>query len=134
MIPSYQYLQLYDEDKDLGYVEPTKTEAIVPLVLLPNVIFDFTSAMIQFLNLNNTFLGSTTDDANMHLPNFTRICLSYAILEIYQEALRLRLFLFSSIFEASLNLGNFKESQSLHAMGCVNSFWIDFSILKGCYS
>lgn len=47
--PAYQYLQSYDEDEDMGYVESPETGAIIPLALLPNVKFDITSAMIQLL-------------------------------------------------------------------------------------
>lgn len=57
--------------------------------LPPIVKFDITSVMIQLLNLKDRFSGAAIDDANMHLANITRICTSYTIPVVDQEALRL---------------------------------------------
>lgn len=46
-IPTYQPLDPYKEDdKDLGYAEPTESGSIIPPALAPNVNFDIISAMI----------------------------------------------------------------------------------------
>lgn len=56
-----------------------KDRAIIPTGLPVNVKFEITSAMIQLLNLNGVFSGEATNDANLHLTNFTRIRISYTI-------------------------------------------------------
>lgn len=55
LIPTYQYLYPYDEEDDMGYVEPTEKRAIIPPTPPPNFKFDITSAMIQLLNLKGIF-------------------------------------------------------------------------------
>lgn len=59
--------------------------------------FDITSALIQLLNLKGVFVILLTDVANMDFVNFNGIYISYAILGLDQEALRLKLFPFSLI-------------------------------------
>lgn len=105
MIPAYQHLHPYDDEEDMGYVEPVKTKSIVSPTLPLNVKFDITSVMIQLLNLKGVLLGSETDDVNMHIANFIGICILYTILGVDQEAFRLRLFPFSLTGEASVRLG-----------------------------
>lgn len=75
-------------------VDPAKTGAIVPPTLTPNVKFHITTVIIQLLNLKGALSGEAIDDANMHLTNFIRICTSYTIPRVDQEALRLWLFPF----------------------------------------
>lgn len=77
----------------MEYVEPIETGAIISPELLQWVKFDITSAMM--LNLKVLFDGLPTDDGNMHIINFVGICTSYNLSRVSQEALRLRLFLFS---------------------------------------
>lgn len=79
IIPTYQYLPSHDEDKDIGYIEPAETGAVVPLALPLNVKFDISSIMIQLLNLKGVSFGAEINDANMHLANFTGIYTSYTI-------------------------------------------------------
>lgn len=83
MILAYQYFQPYKNDEeDMGYVDLTKTGAIVPPVLPLDVKFNISSSMIRLLYLKGTVDGSPTDDTNMHLENFIGICISYTILEV----------------------------------------------------
>lgn len=105
MILAYQYLPIYDKDKDIGYVEPAETRDIVAHVLPPYVNFDITSIMIQLLHLKGAFSGLKTDDENMYLSNFIGMCTSYTIPWVNQKALRLQLFPFMLIGEVLLWLG-----------------------------
>lgn len=58
--------------------------------------------MIQLLNLKGVFISLPTDDANMYIINFVRIFTLYNLPEVSQKAIRLRLFLFSLMREATL--------------------------------
>lgn len=68
VIPTYQYLLLYDEDKFSGYFEPTKTGTIIPPTLPLIFMFDITSAIMMLLNLKGVFLGLSTDNKIHILP------------------------------------------------------------------
>ncbi|KAF3626798.1 hypothetical protein FXO37_30208 [Capsicum annuum] len=106
MIPAYHPLQPFEkDDKDMGYVEPAEIEAIIPPPLPPNVKFDITSAMIEPLNFKGVFLRASTDDANLYLANYTRICTTYTItgLKKKQEEGKYQKFL-SMLKELSINI------------------------------
>lgn len=68
-------------------------------------MFNITSAIIKLLNLKSVFVGLPTNNANMYLINFVEIFTSYNISWIDQEALRLMLFPFTLIGEATLWIG-----------------------------
>lgn len=68
------------------------------------VKFDITSSMIHLLNLNGVFAGFPTNDTNIHILNFVRICTLYNLLGVSQNALRFRSFLFSLIGEVTFLL------------------------------
>lgn len=102
MMLAYQYVHPYYHENDIGYIETTEIGANIPPALPSNLKFDITSAMIQLLNLKVAFLGSDIVNRNMYLSNFVGIYTFYAIQEVDQEALRLRLCPFSLIEEASL--------------------------------
>lgn len=66
VISAYQYFQPYnDPDEDIGYVETTNIEAIIPPTLPPGIKFDIISAIIRLLNLKDMFVGLPTGDENM---------------------------------------------------------------------
>lgn len=94
MILACQYLQLYDNKEDVGYVEPTKIWAFISPTLPLVLKFDKTSDIIKLLNLKGVFVGLSMNDEN-YLANFIRIYTFYTIPGVDQVALRLRLFFFS---------------------------------------
>lgn len=94
VIPVFYYFQLYDDEKDVGYVELTEIRAIILPVRPHYVKFDLTSAMIKFLNLKGVILGLAIDDTNMYLTNFLGICTTYTILGVDQKALIWKFFPF----------------------------------------
>lgn len=57
-IPAYEYLQTFEDDeKVLGYVDPIKINAIIPLILPPCIKFNISSAMTKLLYMEGVFCG-----------------------------------------------------------------------------
>lgn len=99
---AYQYLPSYEDEEDVGYVEPVEIEAIIPPALPLNMKFDIISDNIQLLNLRGVFVGLPIDDLNLHLAYFIGIFTPYTTLGVNQESLRLRLFPLTLPGKASL--------------------------------
>ncbi|KAH0678885.1 hypothetical protein KY284_019970 [Solanum tuberosum] len=83
--------RVFEED-DLDLDGAGAIRAIVLHALPLGVKFTITNMMIQLLNLNGMFIGTTGDDAHQHVINFIAICKSQEIPRVNQTAMRLRLF------------------------------------------
>ncbi|PHT40482.1 hypothetical protein CQW23_19336 [Capsicum baccatum] len=64
-----------DNDDDLDGAGATR--AIIPPPLAPRAKFNFTSTMIQLLQLKGLFGGLGDDDPNMYLINFISTCKAF---------------------------------------------------------
>lgn len=99
-MPTYEEL-----DKYMRHIKPIEIIAIIPPKLPQSTKFDITSIVIQLLNLKDSFLGLSTDNANMYFINVAGIYPSYNILWVSQESLTLRILPFSQTGEEILWLG-----------------------------
>lgn len=74
-----------------------------------NTVFQVISLMVHLFQMKELFGGHAVENANRHLHNFVRVCLSFKMNKINQESIRLRLFPFSLIREATSCLGELHQ-------------------------
>lgn len=83
-------------------LEHSAAEAIPVPPIVGNVVFYVTSTMMHLPSMNGLFGGKVSDDVDHHIQNFIKVFRPLKMNNIFQESLRLRLFPFSLIGEATL--------------------------------
>jgi len=72
----------------------------LPLVM-GNVVFHVTKLMLQLLHMKGSFEGLAHEDSYEHIRNFMDVCGPFVFENITQESVRLKLFPFSIMGEAT---------------------------------
>lgn len=86
----------------MDYLDPIETCVIILPELPQGVKFDIMNVMIYLLNLKRVFAGLLINGENIHVMNFIGICTLYNVPEVSQKEIKLSLFSFSLIREATL--------------------------------
>lgn len=72
-------------------------------------MFQVTSPMLNLLQMKGLFGGQAVEDGNLHILNFVDVFLPFMMWDISHESIRLWLFSFSLISEATLWLLEFPQ-------------------------
>ncbi|KAL8148985.1 hypothetical protein AgCh_006117 [Apium graveolens] len=103
-----------------------KIDDIQPSILHPAIqanTFEIKSGTIQMVQNSVSFGGAATEDPNMHIRNFVKICSTFKYNGVTDEAIKLRLFPFSLRDKAKAGYILNQLGPSLLGKILCKSFW-----------